>query len=495
MVLVLELFKLTIHEARDLLRKREISSRELTESVLKRIKETEDSIHSFISWNSKTALKQADKVDKIIVSSSNPSDLPDLTGIPYGLKDNICVRGMRTTCASKAMKYFNPSHDSTVAHRFKTQNAILVGKLNMDEFAIGSTGETSAFTITRNPWGENRVPGGSSGGSAAAVAGDQILFSLGSDTGGSVRQPASFCGVVGLKPTLGVVSSYGLIPFATSLDQIGPLCKDVTDCAIVMNSMAGFDTKDRVTAKRKHPDYTRFLRDGVSDMKIGLPLRWIKKKMDNDVSRSFEAACSLFEKMGGIIIEIFMPNLEYGVPTYYLISSAEASHNLTQSRGARMGYTAGDFPELDDFIGKTDMQELGAMVKKRILLGNIGLYRDNYEEYYLQALKVRTLIRQDFEKAFKQVDWILTPTTPSTAFHFNQSQDNLLDRYEDDALTIPANLAGLPALSIPCGFDSSGMPIGMQLIGKAFDEGMLIQAAYTFEQNTDYHLKSPLSVI
>lgn len=489
----MELFKLTIHEARNLLRKREISSKELTESVLERIKDTEESIKSFISWDSKKALKQADKLDKIRNASSNPLDLPNLAGIPYGLKDNICVKGMRTTCASKAMKHFNPSHDSTVARKFKAQNAILIGKLNMDEFAIGSSGETSAFTITHNPWGKDKVPGGSSGGSAAAVSADQVLFSIGSDTGGSVRQPASFCGIVGLKPTLGAVSSYGLIPFATSLDQLGPLCKDVTDCAIVMNEMIGFDAKDRVSAKRKHPDYTKFLIDGVDGMRIGLPHRWLEQKMDEDVRKAVEEACSLFEKMGGIIVETFMPKLEYGVPTYYLISSAEASFNLTQSRGARMGYADGDFPELDDFIGKTDTQEFGEMVKKRILLGNFGLYKDNYEEYYLQALKVRTLIRQDFEKAFEQVDWILTPTTLSTAFSFGETKDNLLEGYDNDALTIPANLAGLPALSIPCGFDSNGMPIGMQLIGKAFDEGTLFQAAYTFEQNTDYHLKRPLS--
>ncbi len=392
------------------------------------------------------------------------------------------------------MKHFNPSYDSTMARKFKAQNAILVGKLNMDEFAIGSTGESSAFTITRNPWGKDRVPGGSSGGSAAAVAADQVLFTLGSDTGGSVRQPASFCGIVGLKPTLGAVSSYGLIPFATSLDQLGPLCKDVTDCAIVMNAMVGFDAKDRVSAKRKHSDYTKFLKDGVDGMKIGLPYRWMEGNMDEDVCKAMEEACRLFEKMGGIIIEIFMPNFEYGIPTYYLISSAEASFNLTQSRGARMGYVDGDFPELDDFLSKADIQEFGEMVKKRILLGNFGLYKDNYEEYYLQALKVRTLIRQDFEKAFQQVDCILIPTTPSTAFRFGETQDNLLESYDNDALTIPANLAGLPALSIPCGFDSNGMPIGMQLIGKAFDEGTLFQAAYTFEQNTDYHLKSPLSM-
>ncbi len=313
MVLVLELFKLTIHEARDLLRKRKISSRELTESVVERIKDTEGSIQSFISWDPKKALKQADRLDKIIESSSDPSDLPDLTGIPYGLKDNICVKGMRTTCASKAMKHFNPSHDSTAARKFKAKKAILVGKLNMDEFAIGSSGETSAFKTTRNPWGKDRVPGGSSGGSAAAVSADQILFSLGSDTGGSVRQPASFCGIVGLKPTLGAVSSYGLIPFATSLDQLGPLCKDVTDCAIVMNEMAGFDAKDRVTARRKHPDYTNFLIDGVDGMRIGLPHKWTERKMDQDVRKAIEEACSLFEKMGGLSSKLLCPilNMEF----------------------------------------------------------------------------------------------------------------------------------------------------------------------------------------
>ena len=487
----MELYKLTIHEARDLLRKREISSVDLTKSVLNRIQSIEDEVNSFITIDYKNALKQAEKFDRL-QKNINPTDLPNLAGIPYGLKDNICTKNMRTTCASKIMEYFNPVYEGTVVKKLKDSHAILIGKLNMDEFAIGSSGETSIFPHTKNPWAPDRVPGGSSAGSAASVAADELLFSLGSDTGGSIRQPASFNGIVGLKPTFGSVSGFGLIPFATSLDQLGPLCKDVTDCAIVMNTIAGYDARDSSSAKFKHPDYTSFLIDNISDMRIGYPKEWISNYVIDDVGKAIEKAARMFESMGAIVEEIFLPHMKYAVPVYYLISSAEASYNLTGFNGIRMGYEKGVIPELDELIESVGMHNLGAAVKKRILLGNIALYNENYEIYYLKALKVRTLIKKDFDQVFENYDIILSPTNPDTAFRFGEMTDNTVKTYEYDVFTVPVNLAGLPALTIPCGFDTKGLPIGLQLIGKQFGEGTLFQAAYTFEQNTDYHLKSPI---
>ncbi len=489
----MELYKLTIHEARDLLRKKEISSRELTKSILNRIQSTEDNINSFITIDHKNALKQADKYDKLR-KSADPLDLPDLAGIPYGLKDNICTKNMRTTCASRIMEHFNPVSEGTVVKKLKGSLAVLIGKLNMDEFAIGSSGETSIFPHTRNPWSTNRVPGGSSGGSATSVAADQLLFSLGSDTGGSIRQPASFNGVVGFKPTFGSVSSFGLIPFATPLDQLGPLCKDVTDCAIVMNTIAGYDAKDRTSEKVKHPDYTSFLIDNISKIRIGYPKKWISKNVNEDVGKSIEKAAEMFEDMGAIVDEIVLPHIEYAIPAYFLISSAEASFNLTGFGGKQMGYEKGLIPELEELTESADINNLGAAAKKRILLGNIALSNENYVTYYLKALKVRSLIKQDFDKLFENYDLIISPTNPDTAFRFGEMNDNMIETYEYDAFTVPVNLAGLPAMSIPCGFDSKSLPIGLQLIGKQFGEGVLFQVAYTFEQNTDYHLKSPILI-
>lgn len=487
----MELYKLTIHEARDLLRKKEISSRELTKSILDRIRTTEDQIQSFITIDYKGALKQADRFDRMQRKSDSVT-MPDLAGIPYGLKDNICTKGIRTTCASRIMEYFNPIYEGTVVKKLKNAHAVLVGKLNMDEFAIGSSGETSIFPHTRNPWSGDRVPGGSSGGSAASVAADQILFSLGSDTGGSIRQPASFCGIVGLKPTFGAVSGYGLIPFATSLDQIGPLCKDVTDCAIVMNAITGFDSNDRASANVHYPDYTQFLKDGVSGMRIGLPQKWMAGSLKEDVHTAIEKAAKMFESMGANIEEVSLPHIEYAVPVYLLISSAEASYNLTGTKGMQMGYKKGTIPELDELAVETGLLGLGAGVKKRILLGNIGLHSENYDAYYMKALRIRTLIKQDFEQAFEKCDLILSATNPDTAFRFGEMQNNTVGMFEYDAFTVPVNLSGLPAVSIPCGFDANGLPIGMQLIGKHFGEGDLFRAAYTYEQNTDHHIKSPI---
>ncbi len=473
-----------------MLNKKEISSRELIESVLEWIYVSDVYIHSFISIDEKRALKQADNIDKLRINNSEK--LPELTGIPYGLKDNICTKDFLTTCGSKIIKNFKPSFDGTVVKKLNKAHAVLIGKLNMDEFAIGSTGETSVFQHTRNPWAEDRVPGGSSGASAASVASDQVFFSLGSDTGGSIRQPASFCGVVGLKPTIGCISGYGLIPFATSLDQLGPLCKDVTDCAIVMNAIAGYDPKDRMSAKINHPNYSSFLKDNISGMRIGLPLKWMEGKLEDDVKNAINNAVEIFRKLGASLEEIHLPHAEYFIPTYFLISSAEASYNLTDTKKVYMGYKKGEIPELEDLNTNIRLSGLGSEAKKRILLGNIGLSVENYEKYYMKALKVRTLIIKDFEEIFKNFDLILSPTNPRTAFQSGQSHEKIIEMIENDVFTVPVNLAGLPAISIPCGFDSKGLPIGMQLIGKPFQEGDILRAAYTYEQNMDHHLKSPL---
>ena len=489
----MELYKLTIHEASDLLHRGEISSRELTKSVLERIEATESKLHSFISIHPEAALKQADKADWLR-ENPNSKELHVLTGIPFALKDNICTRGIRTTCASRLMEQFNPSIDGAVVKKLKNAHAVLIGKLNMDEFAIGSSGESSIFPHTCNPWAADRVPGGSSGGSAASVAADQVLFSLGSDTGGSIRQPASFCGITGMKPSFGAVSGYGLIPFATSLDQLGPMCKDVTDCAIVMNVITGFDPMDRMSAKISHPDYTSYLKQDVSGMRIGLLRGWMEGTISGDVRMAIEKAAKLYQDMGAWIEEITLPHMEYAVSAYLLISSAEASHNLTAGKGMRMGYKEGEICELDELAVGSGLQSLGASVKKRILLGNTGLCNDNYEIYYKEALKLRTLIKEDFDRVFEKCDLILTPTNPDTAFLFGEMEINVIEMYKYDAYTVPVNLAGLPAVSIPCGFDSKGLPIGMQLIGRLYGEGALLQASYAFEQNTDHHIKSPVLI-
>jgi aspartyl-tRNA(Asn)/glutamyl-tRNA(Gln) amidotransferase subunit A len=520
-----ELYKLTIHEARDLLRKRLISSRELTESVVDRIGNIEKNIRAFISTDFGGALKQADEADRMFAADR---EMPDLAGIPFGVKDNICTKGLLTTCASNMLKDFIPSYDGEAVRRLKDMHAVLLGKMNMDEFAIGSSGETSIFPHTRNPWDVQRVPGGSSGGSSAAVAADEVLFALGSDTGGSIRQPASFCGVVGMKPTFGSVSGYGMVPLSTSLDQLGFLAKDVTDCAIIMNAVAGYDPKDSVSVNIKYPNYPSFLQDHVDGLRIAIPREWTRRVLNNKTRTAVERAIAMYEKMGAVVEEITLPHMQYAVSAYFLISAAEAASNLSAYHGIRLGYEAGelsgkeglrakagnledlragagklavrkeldtgagDLPDAGEIYKGAGIHAIGPGVKKRILLGNFALSGSNYEKYYLKALKVRTLIKQDYEKAFQRCDLILSPTNTDTAFRFREMHDNIVEMYEYDAFTVPVNLAGLPAVSIPCGFDENGLPIGMQLTGKPFGEGTLLRAAYTFEQNTDYHLKSPL---
>jgi aspartyl-tRNA(Asn)/glutamyl-tRNA(Gln) amidotransferase subunit A len=509
-----ELHKLTIHEARDLLRKREISSRELTESVIDHIGSTEKNIRAFISTDFGGALKQADKADSMFAAGE---PMPDTAGIPFGLKDNICTKGILTTCGSNILKNFIPSYDSEAARRLKGGFGVLLGKLNMDEFAIGSSGETSIFSHTRNPWGLQRVPGGSSGGSAAAVAADEVFFALGSDTGGSIRQPASFCSVVGLKPTFGSVSSYGMVPFAASLDQLGPLTKDVTDCAIIMNTIAGYDAKDSASAKADYPDYTSFLKDDVDGLRIAVPRDWFLKVRNNEVRTAVENAIRMLERMGAVVAEVSLPHLEYAVPAYFLISAAEVSSMISDFHSILSGtrlddlhseeaspYGTGDLSSTAELLNGVDIlpdtaemkdgagiSDIGPSVKKRVLLGAYALSGSNFEKYYLKALKVRTLIKQDYDKIFQKYDLVLSPTSTNTAFRFKELHDNIVEMYEYDIFTVLVNLAGLPAISIPCGFDERNLPIGLQLTGKPFGEGTLFRAAYTFEQNTDYHLKTP----
>lgn len=484
----MELHKLTAHEARDMLAAGKISSRELTEAVISQIERVEGYVNSFITRSFDLALANADKVDKAF---SDGEDLPDLAGIPMGLKDNICTEGVRTTCASRMLENFIPPYGATVASRLSEQKSIMMGKLNMDEFAIGSSTESSAIKKTANPWDLSRIPGGSSGGSAAAVAADQVIYSLGSDTGGSIRQPASLCGVVGMKPTYGLVSRFGLVAYASSLDQIGPITKDVTDCALLLNAIAGYDPMDATSANSKQQDYTRALVDNVDGFKIGIPKEYFGMELNSQVRESVEKAIRTFEEMGAQIDEISMPFTDYALPAYYIIASAEASSNLARYDGIKYGYRAKEFDDLVDLYKKTRSEGFGAEVKRIIMLGNYALSSEHYEAYYLKALKVRTLIKQEFDKVFEKYDMLLSPTSPATASKIGEKAEDPMEMYISDIYTVPANIAGIPALTIPCGFDGRGLPIGLQLIGKPFDEAAILQAAYTFEQNTDFHTKHP----
>jgi aspartyl-tRNA(Asn)/glutamyl-tRNA(Gln) amidotransferase subunit A len=414
-----------------------------------------------------------------------------LSGIPVVVKDNICVKGEDTTCASKILKGFKPPNDATVVRKLKEAGAVLMGKANMDEFAFGSSCETSCYGPTHNPWDLERIPGGSSGGSAAAVAGDEAIMALGSDTGGSIRQPASLCGVVGLKPTYGRVSRYGLIAFASSLDQIGPITKDVTDSAILLGAIAGHDEMDSTSVDIPVPDYTKALVNDVKGLRIGVPKEYFIKGIDRDVQESVKRAIEIYKDLGAVVVDISLPHTEYAVSAYYIIGPAEASSNLARFDGVQYGLRAEDAKDLIDMYIKTRSKGFGNEAKRRILLGTYCLSSGYYDAYYLKAQKVRTRIKEDFEKAFKACDCIATPTTPTPAFKIGEKANDPLSMYLSDIFTIPANLAGLPGISIPCGFSSGNLPIGLQIIAKPFAEETIFRAAYTFEQNTDFHKKRP----
>ncbi len=475
----MDLHKLTIHELRELLANKEISVLELTEDVFKRIDDVEDKVKSFLTLTKEQALARAKDIDEKLAKGEK---LGALAGIPVGIKDNICTEGVRTTCASKMLANFTPPYNATVMKKLESADAIMVGKTNMDEFAMGSSTENSAFFPTRNPWNLDRVPGGSSGGSAASVASDEVIFALGSDTGGSIRQPAAFCGVVGLKPTYGTVSRYGLIAFASSLDQIGPFTKDVTDCALVMNVITGHDDFDSTSVPMDHPDYTKFLINDIKGMRIGIPKEYFGEGIDPGVEAKIKEAIAKLEELGAIAEECSLPHTEYAMPAYYIIAPAEASSNLARYDGVRYGLRV-EAEDVLTMFNRSRAQGFGTEVKRRIMLGTYALSSGYYDAYYLKALKVRNLVKQDFDRAFEKFDCLLTPIAPSVAFEFRSKADPL-SMYKQDVCTIPINLAGLPALSLPYGL-VDGMPVGLQLIGKPFDEGTLLRVAYTLEQNTD----------
>ncbi len=469
---------LTVATALDMLHKKEISARELVEAALARIDEVDGEVKAFVTLISDKALAAASTVD---ARRLNGEEMPALAGIPMALKDNLCTKGVLTTCSSEILHNFIPPYDATVVEQLHNAGAIMVGKTNMDEFAMGSSTENSALFTTRNPWDTKRVPGGSSGGSAAAVAAGEVLFSLGSDTGGSIRQPAAFCGVVGFKPTYGRVSRYGLVAFASSLDQIGPFAADVRDCALVMNIIAAHDRRDSTSAPIETPDYTAGLNGDVKGLKIGVPREYFTEGIDRSVKSTVQRAIEVLVSQGAEAEETSLPHTEYGIPVYYLIAPAEASSNLARYDGVQYGMRA-ETDNLMDMYKKTRSQGFGQEVKRRIMLGTYALSSGYYDAYYLKALKVRTLIKQDFDRAFEKFDIIVTPTTPNVAFKVGEVEDPLT-MYMNDICTIPVNMAGLPALSMPCGF-VDGLPVGLQLIGKPFDEGNVLRTAYAYEQNS-----------
>jgi aspartyl-tRNA(Asn)/glutamyl-tRNA(Gln) amidotransferase subunit A len=468
--------------------KKSFSSLELTQSLYRWLKKVDSKVAAYLTVDEEEAYQQAKKADARIVKGER---ITDLTGIPLALKDILCTKSMRTTCASKILGNFYPPYDATVVNKLRESGAVFLGKANMDEFAMGSSTENSGFGITRNPWDLDRIPGGSSGGSAAAVAADECIASLGSDTGGSVRQPAACCGVVGLKPTYGRVSRFGLVAFASSLDQIGPITKDITDCAILMNTISGHDANDSTSVNVAVPDYRKALINDVKGMKLGIPKEYFVEGMDRDVEKAVWEAIKLLEQWGASIKEVSLPHTEYAVATYYIICTAEASSNLARYDGVKYGHRARGYDGLIDMYAKTRAEGFGPEVKRRIMLGTYVLSAGYYDAYYRKAQQVRTLIKGDFDRAFKEYDALLTATSPTPAFMIGEKVKDPLQMYLSDILTIPVNLAGLPGISIPCGFSSGGLPIGLQIIGKHFNEERILRMAYTFEQRTDHHLKRP----
>ncbi|ADQ07637.1 glutamyl-tRNA(Gln) amidotransferase, A subunit [Caldicellulosiruptor hydrothermalis 108] len=482
------LYKLTAHEAIDLIKKKEVKCQEVVQSVLDRIEQVEDKVKAYITITKEEALEDAKKIDEKIAKGE---DVGVLYGLPIALKDNLCTNGIKTTCASKILYNFVPPYDATVVKKLKENDMTLLGKLNMDEFAMGSSTENSAFHTTKNPWDLERVPGGSSGGSAAAVAADEAFFTLGSDTGGSIRQPASLCGVVGMKPTYGRVSRFGLVAFASSLDQIGPLTKDVEDCALAMNIICGHDPYDATSAPVDVPDFTKALVNDVKGLKIGVPREYMEKGINDEVKKAVEKALELLKSLGADYEEFSIPIVEYALPTYYIIASSEASSNLARYDGIKYGYRTQNYDDLIDLYKKTRSEGFGPEVKRRIMLGTYALSAGYYDAYYKKGLQVRTLIKRAFDEAFQKYDVIITPTSPTTAFKIGERVSNPLEMYMSDICTVPVNIAGLPAISIPCGFDSNGLPIGLQIIGKAFDEQTILRVAYTYEQNSGYRNLKP----
>ncbi len=481
---------LTISELRSLLRKKEISVVDIVEAVFQRIDAVEEKVKAFITLNKENALEASEDAQKKILFTGLNNDM-DVLGIPIAIKDNICTKDILTTCASKILYNFIPPYESTVTNRLKNKGYILVGKTNMDEFAMGSSTENSGFQTTMNPWDLKRVPGGSSGGSAAAVAADECIAALGSDTGGSIRQPASFCGVVGLKPTYGRVSRFGLVAYASSLDQIGPITKDVRDAAILLKIISGYDHLDSTSVPIGVPDFTECLGQDIKGLKIGIPKEYFIEGIDKEVENIILQAIKLLESSGAIPVEISLPHTEYAVATYYILATSEASSNLARYDGVKYGLRAGSKDLMDMYL-TTRAQGFGEEVKRRIMLGTYALSSGYYEAYYRKAQQVRTLIKKDFEDAFNKVDIIVTPTSPTPAFKVGEKTENPLQMYLTDIYTISMNLAGVPAISIPCGFTSNNLPVGIQFIGKHFDEESILKIAYVYEQSTDWHRRKPV---
>ena len=478
----MRLFDKPAHVLHDMLKAKEISAVELTNDVYARIDEVEDKVQAFLTLTKDTALEQAAKVDKKIADGG---EIAFLEGIPGAIKDNICTKGIKTTCASKILENFVPPYNATVVNKLSAVNPVIVGKLNMDEFAMGGSTENSAFHPTHNPWNLDCVPGGSSGGSAASVAAGTSIWALGSDTGGSIRQPASFCGVVGMKPTYGRVSRYGLVAFASSLDQIGPLTRDVTDCAQVMNVISGHDEMDSTSSSGAVPDFTKALVQDIKGLKVGLPKEYFAKGMDPDVEKTIRAAVDQLQALGAELVEISLPHTDYGIATYYLVAPAEAATNLERYDGVSYGVRV-DGADIVEMMTNTRTQLFGAEVKRRIMIGNYALSSGYYDAYYLKALKVRTLVQQDFVKAFEKVDVIAAPTSPTPAYKIGSMTADPLQMYLQDTYTVPLNLAGLPGITVPCGYSDNKMPIGLQIIGKALDEETIIRVAYTYEQSQSF---------
>lgn len=477
---------LTVHELQEKLKNKELTITEITQAYVDRINEKEKDVEAFVTTLTDEALAQAKDVQAKVESGEIKGEL---AGIPIGIKDNLCTKGIRTTCSSRMLENFIAPYNATIVEKVNNENMINLGKLNMDEFAMGSSTETSYFKKTKNPWNLNKVPGGSSGGSAAAVAANLVPWALGSDTGGSIRQPASLCGIVGLKPTYGLVSRYGLVAFASSLDQIGPMTKDVKDAALLLNVISGHDEKDTTSAEIEKKDYTKCLKNDVKGLKIGVPKEYFGEGINPEVKAKVEEAIEKYKELGAEIEEFSLDIADYSLATYYIIAPAEASSNLGRFDGIRYGYRTPNYTNLKELFKNSRSEGFGSEVKRRIILGTYVLSSGYYDAYYKKAQQVRTLVKQEFKKAFEKYDVILTPTSPIVAFDIGTKSSNPMEMYLSDICTVPVNIAGVPAISIPCGVDSNNMPIGMQLIGNYFDEETILNAAYTYEQATNFKSK------
>lgn len=479
----MDLLKLTAVELGKKIKAKEVTAVEATQAVLDQIEKVEGSINSYVTIDKEGVQKRAKEVQALIDEGNLTGPL---AGVPVAIKDNMCTKDMLTTCSSKILENFYPTYTAEAVLNLEKAGAIIIGKTNMDEFAMGSTTETSAYGVTRNPWNTEHVPGGSSGGSCTAVSANECFFALGSDTGGSIRQPSSFCGVTGIKPTYGTVSRYGLIAYGSSLDQIGPVAKDVTDCATILETIASYDKKDSTSVQREDYDFTTALVDDVKGMKIGIPKGYFGDGLEKEVSDAVLAAAKELEKKGAIIEEFDLGLVDYAIPAYYVIAAAEASSNLSRFDGVKYGYRAEDFDGLHSMYKKTRSEGFGPEVKRRIMLGSFVLSSGYYDAYYLKALRTKALIKQEFDKAFAKYDVILGPAAPTTAPKIGDSLRDPIKMYLGDVYTISVNLAGLPGISVPCGVDSKGLPIGLQLIGNCFKEKNIIRAAYAFEQTRAY---------